>query len=93
MLASSATAASTFSATNSTDAMDLDLAQQISQASSEGKDASGAVGFQVKGEIPLSHGNPQQARRYFEAAEHELTVLQPGRRGATSSSDYRPPDK
>ena len=98
MLAISATAArgqtvpsgggSTFSATNSADAMDLDLAQQISQASSEGKDASGAVAFQVKGEIALSQGNPQQARRCFEAAEHELTVLQPGPAGATSSSDY-----
>ena len=44
--------------------------------------------FQVKGEIALSQGNPQQARRDFEAAEHELTVLQPGPAGATSSSDY-----
>ncbi len=98
MLASSATSArgqtassgvgSTVSATQSADAMDQDLAQQISQAWSEGKDVSGAVAFQVKGEIAHSQGNPQQARRYFEAAEHELTVLRPSPVGAPSSSGY-----
>jgi hypothetical protein len=67
--------------------MDQDLAQQISQAWSEGKDASDAVSFQVKGEIAQSQGNPQQARRYFEAAEHELTALRPSPAGVPSS-DY-----
>jgi hypothetical protein len=52
---------STISASQSTDAMDQDLAQKISQAWSEGKDVSGAVTFQVKGEIALIQGNPQQA--------------------------------
>ena len=98
MLACSATAAggqtapsvveSTVSATQSDDAMDQDLAQQISQASSEGKDVSNAVAFQLKGEIAHSQGNPLQAKRYFEAAEHELTVLRPSPAGAPSSSGY-----
>ena len=98
MLACSATATrgqtapsvveSTVSATQSDDAMDQDLAQQISQASSEGKDVSNAVAFQLKGEIAHSQGNPQQAKRYFEAAEHELTVLRPSPAGAPSSSGY-----
>ncbi len=57
--------------------MDQDLAQKISQAWSEGKDASGAVAFQENGEIALSEGNQQQARHYFEAAEHELASLRP----------------
>jgi hypothetical protein len=97
MLACSATAArgqmapsvveSTVSATQN-DAMDQDLAQQISQASSEGKDVSNAVAFQLKGEIAHSQGNPQQAKRYFEAAEHEMTVLRPSPVGAPSSSGY-----
>jgi hypothetical protein len=83
-----AVAGSTISATQSDDAMDQDLAEEISQAWSEGKDASGAVDFQVKGEIALSQGNPQQARRYFRAAEHELTVLRPSPAGAPSGSGY-----
>ncbi len=65
------------SATESTNTMDQELAQKISQAWSEGKDASGAAAFQENGEIALSEGNPQQARRYFEAAEHELARLHP----------------
>ena len=98
MLASSATAASGQTApsgvgsmasiTQSDDAMDQDLARQISQASSEGKDVSSAVEFQLKGEIAHSQGNPQQARRYFEAAERELTVLRPSPAGAPSSFDH-----
>ena len=64
MLACSATAArgqtapsvveSTVSATQSDDAMDQDLAQQISLAASEGKDVSNAVAFQLKGEMPTA---------------------------------------
>jgi hypothetical protein len=68
---------SVVSASESTNTMDQELAQKISQAWSEGKDASGAAAFQENGEIALSEGNPQQARRYFEAAEHELARLHP----------------
>ncbi len=67
----------TVNSTQNVDAMDQDLAQKISQAWSEGKDASGAVAFQENGEIALSEGNQQQARHYFEAAEHELASLRP----------------
>ena len=67
----------TVSSTQSVDTMDQDIAQKISQAWSEGKDASGAVAFQENGEIALSEGNQQQARHYFEAAEHELARLRP----------------
>jgi len=67
----------TVSSTRNVDAMDQDLAQKISQAWSEGKDASGAVAFQENGEIALSEGNQQQARHYFEAAERELASLRP----------------
>jgi hypothetical protein len=99
MLAISATAArgqtapssgvgSTVSATQIADAMDQEVAQKISQAWSEGKDANAAVAFQENGEIALSEGNPQQARRCFEAAEHELTGLQLSPVGAPSSSAY-----
>jgi len=42
--------------------MDQALAQQISQAWSEGKDVSDAVAFQVKGEIADTQGNLQQAQ-------------------------------
>jgi hypothetical protein len=61
----------------SADTMDMDLSHQISQAWSEGKDASGAVAFQENGEIAMNSGNSQQARSYFEAAEHELGRLHP----------------
>jgi len=36
-----------------------------------------AAAFQENGEIALSEGNQQQARRYFEAAERELARLHP----------------
>ena len=68
---------SVVSATESADTMDQELAQKISQAWSEGKDASGAAAFQENGEIALSEGNQQQARRYFEAADRELARLHP----------------
>lgn len=57
--------------------MDVELAQKISQAWSEGKDASGAAAFQENGEIALSEGNQHEARRYFESAEQELARLHP----------------
>jgi hypothetical protein len=90
MLAISATTAraqtvsSTTSVTESDDAVDERLAYQISQAWIGGKDVSDAVEFQVKGENALSQGDPQQARHYFEAAEHELTVLKASPVGAPS---------
>ena len=69
------------------DAMDLQLAKQISEAWTQGKDVTAAVAFQVKGENALSQGDPLEASRYFEAAEHELTVLRPIPLGAPSASE------
>jgi hypothetical protein len=74
----------TVSSTQSVDTMDQDVAQKISQAWSEGKDASGAVAFQENGEIALSEGNQQRARHYFAAAERELAGLRPVQPGAQS---------
>ena len=98
MLANSATGAwaqtaqpiigSTAGAIQSDDAIDQELAEQISHAWLAGKDVSGAVAFQVKGENALTQGNPQQARRYFEAAQHELKALRPSPVGAPYSSGY-----
>jgi hypothetical protein len=65
------------STSESAGTMDQELAQKISQAWSEGKDASGAAAFQENGEIALSEGNEQEARRYFESAEQELARLHP----------------
>ena len=65
------------SASDSVDDLDEQLAYQISQAWSENKDASGVVTFQVNGEIALSQGDREQARRDFEAAEQELAHLKP----------------
>ncbi len=79
---------SVVSATGNADTMDQELAQKISQAWSEGKDASGAAAFQENGEIALSEGNPQQARRYFEAAERELARLQPVQMSRGSNAVY-----
>ena len=67
---------STVSVSEIDNAMDQNLAEQISRAWIEGKDVSGAVALPVRGENAVIQGNPQRARQYFEAAEHELTVLQ-----------------
>jgi hypothetical protein len=56
--------------------MDQNLAEQISRAWIAGKDVTGAVSLQIKGENAVIQGNPQDARQYFEDAEHELTTLQ-----------------
>jgi hypothetical protein len=79
---------SVISASQSVDVLDQEVAQKISQAWSEGKDASGAVAFQENGEIALSEGNQDQARRNFEAAEHELAHLKPNPVQAPSASVY-----
>lgn len=76
----------TVSSNQSVDEMDQDVAQKISQAWSEGKDASGAVAFQENGEIALSEGNQQQARHYLEAAEQELARLRPVHPSAQTSA-------
>ena len=68
---------SVVSTSASAETMDSELAQKISQAWSEGKDASGAAAFQENGEIALSEGNEREAKRYFESAEQELGRLHP----------------
>jgi len=78
---------SAMSASDSAGALDQDVAQKISEAWSEGKDASGAVAFQENGEIALSEGNTNQARSDFEAAEHELAGLKVTPVGVPSDSD------
>jgi hypothetical protein len=78
------TAPSMIGVSENDNAIDERLALQISQAWIGGKDVSDAVQFQVMGENALSQGDPQRARHYFEAAEHELTVLQPSPAGAPS---------
>jgi len=95
MLASSATvtrgqtapslARSAVSASADDHTMDQNLAQQISQAWIRGKDVTDAVTFQVEGENALIRGDPQQARHYFEAAEHKLAVVRPSLAGALST--------
>src|SRR5215469_889978 len=80
--------ASTVSVTESANAMDHQLANRISQAWSEGKDASGAVAFQENGEIALSEGKPEEARQYFKAAERELNGLKPAPMGEPSTSAF-----
>jgi hypothetical protein len=79
---------SVVSTSESAAALDQNVAQKISQAWAEGKDASGAVAFQENGEIAMSEGNPQQARHYFDAAEHELSNLKPSSVGSPSTSAY-----
>jgi predicted negative regulator of RcsB-dependent stress response len=68
---------SVVSTQESTDGMDQQLAYDISHAWAENEDASGAVAFQENGEIALSQGDKQRARRNFEAAEKELAHLKP----------------
>jgi hypothetical protein len=80
--------ATTVSATQSADQMDEDLARQISEAWSQGKDASGAVAFQENGEIAMSEGNDAQAQRDFQAAEQELARVRPTYVGNSTSSTY-----
>ncbi|MGO9062466.1 MAG: hypothetical protein ACLQU2_34655 [Candidatus Binataceae bacterium] len=75
----------TVSSNQSVDEIDQDVAQKISQAWSEGKDASGAVAFQENAEIAMSEGNQQQARHYLVAAEHELAQLRPVHTSAQAS--------
>jgi hypothetical protein len=66
----------TLSVTESDNAMDLNLAWEISWAWIRGQDFNAALTFQIKGEA-LIQRDPQRARHYFEAAEHEVTVLRP----------------
>jgi hypothetical protein len=67
----------TISVTENDNAMDLNLAQQISDAWIRGRDVTAAVTFQIKGETALIQGDPRLASHYFDAAEHELTVPHP----------------
>jgi hypothetical protein len=57
---------------DSASAMDQQVSRKITQAWSEGKDASGAAAFQENGEIALGEGKQQQAR--------PLRILAPSKR-------------
>lgn len=57
--------------------LQMDVTHKITRAWSESKDASGAAAFKENGDIALNDGHPEQARRYFEAAEEELAHLSP----------------
>jgi len=73
-----------YSMNDSASLMDQNLSREIKQAWSEGKNATLAMSFQENGEIALGEGKEQQARQYFQAAEHELGTLQPEHRTDTS---------
>ena len=60
---------------DSASAMDQDVSHKITQAWSEGKDASGAAAFQENGEIALGEGNQQEAKGFFRSARNELNTL------------------
>jgi hypothetical protein len=64
--------------------MDQNLSREIKQAWSQGKNATLAMSFQENGEIALGEGKEQQARQYFQAAEHELGTLQPEQSSRTT---------
>ena len=63
-------------AQDSASAMDQQVSRKITQAWSEGKDASGAAAFQENGEIALAEGKQQQARQYFEQALANLGAIE-----------------
>jgi hypothetical protein len=72
-------------------AMDQQVSRKITQAWSEGKDASGAAAFQENGEIALIEGNKQQARHYFEQALANLGAIEaPTVVGRTIAVAYAP---
>ena len=56
-------------------AMDQQVSRKITQAWSEGKDASGAAAFQENGEIALIEGNEQEAKGFFRSALNALNTL------------------
>jgi hypothetical protein len=66
-----------YSTNDTASQMDQNLSREIKQAWSQGKNATLAMSFQENGEIALGEGKEQQARQYFQAAEHELGTLQP----------------
>jgi hypothetical protein len=66
-----------YSTNDTASQMDQNLSREIKQAWSQGKNATLAMSFQENGEIALGEGKEQQARQYFQAAEHELETLQP----------------
>ena len=76
------------SASGKANALDQDVARKINDAWGEDRDASGAAAFQENGEIAMSEGDSQKAERYFAAAEHELSTLQPSMAADPSSSNY-----
>ena len=73
-----------YSMNDSASQMDQNLSREIKQAWAQGKNATLAMSFQENGEIALGEGKEQQARQYFQAAEHELGTLQPAHSRNTS---------
>src|SRR5260221_14355192 len=73
------------SARDSASLMDQNVSREIKQAWSEGKNATLDMSFQENGEIAISEGKGKEARQYFQAAEQELTTLQPEH---TSDTNY-----
>jgi hypothetical protein len=74
-----------WSTQNSPSLMDQNVSREIKQAWSEGKNATLAMSFQENGEIAMAEGKGTEGRQYFQAAEHELTTLQPEH---TSDTNY-----
>jgi hypothetical protein len=75
---------------DSASAMDQHVSHEITQAWSEGKDASGAAAFQENGEIALGEGKQQQARQYFEKALANLGAIEGPTVGQTIAVAHAP---
>jgi len=71
----------------SASAMDQEVSRKIKAAWAQGKDASGAAAFQESGEIALSEGKEQEAKKDFLAAEQELARIRGGHDGSGMSAD------
>ena len=80
----SGTQNTSWSVQDSASLMDQKVSREIKQAWSDGKNATLAMSFQENGEIAMSEGKEKEARQYFQAAEQELTTLQPEHTSATN---------
>jgi hypothetical protein len=71
----------------SASAMDQEVSRRIKEAWAQGKDATGAAAFQESGEIALSAGREQEAKKDFQAAQQELARIRGGHNGSGMSAD------
>ena len=74
-------------ADESASAMDQEVSRKIKATWAQGRDASGAAAFQESGEIALSEGKEQEAKKDFLAAEQELARIRGGHNGSGMNAD------